>query len=320
MGRLVNEARTEVVTGAGAKSHAGRRLPGWAGIGVVVGAAVFMGFAIVSARVAYLGGTNVVTVLAVRFVFMAAALAVATRLLGVPLALPRRLVLPVLGLGISFAAASYGYIGSVAYIPVSLAAVIMYTYPLMIAAASRLVNHEPFTLVKTAAVLVAFAGIAVMLGVSFASLDWRGVALALLGATGYTVCVVGSARVLRHVSFLTLTFHLSVISALPFLVVGIASAGFVAPATASGWVGTIGVGVAFLIGFLAFLAGVKLIGETRTAVICNIEPVVSVFGGLFLLAESFTATQGLGAAIVLAGVILLVYEDARIRRRLAAPG
>lgn len=317
-GTQVNDAGQKLIDGAGAETPRARELPAWAGIAVVVGAAVFMGLAIVSARAAYLGGSNVMTVLAVRFVFMAAALAVVTRLLGVPLGVPRPLVLPVLGLAISFAAASYGYIGSVAYIPVSLAAVIMYTYPLMVAVLSRLVDREPFTLVKVAAVLVAFAGIAMMLGFSFAGLDWRGVALAFLGATGYTVCIIGSSRVLRRVSFLTLTFHMSAVSALPFLAIGVASAGFAAPVTAWGWVATVGVGVTFLIGFLAFLAGVKLIGATRTAVICNLEPVLSVLAGLVLFAESFTATQALGAAIVLAGVFLLVHEDARIRRR-AAP-
>lgn len=314
----MNDAGPKLIDGAGAETPTARDPPAWAGIAVVVSAAVFMSLAIVSARAAYLGGTNVVTVLAVRFVFMAVALAVVTRVLGVPLGVPRPLVLPTLGLAISFAVAAYGYIGSVTYIPVSLAAVIMYTYPLMVAVLSRLVDREPFTLVKAAAVLVAFAGIAVMLGFSFAGLDWRGVALAFLGATGYTVCIIGSSRVLRRVGLLTLTFHMSAFAALPFLAVGVATAGFVAPITAWGWVGMAGVGVTFLIGFLAFLAGVKLIGATRTAVICNLEPVLSVLVGLVLFAESFTATQALGAAIILAGVLLLVHEDARIRRA-AAP-
>jgi drug/metabolite transporter (DMT)-like permease len=232
---------------------------------------------------------------------------------------PRPLVLPVIGLGISFGVTAYGYIGSVAYIPVSLAAVIMYTYPLMVAVLSRIVNRELFTLVKAAAALTAFAGIAVMLGFSFSGLDWRGIALAFLGATGYTVCIIGSSRMLRRVSFLTLTFHFSAVSALPFLAVGAMSGGFVAPVSTWGWVGTAGVGVTFLFGFLAFLAGVKLIGATRTAVICNLEPIVSVLCGFALFAESFTATQGFGAAVILASVFLLVYEDARIRRRAAAP-
>ncbi len=94
-----------------------------------------------------------------------------------------------------------------------------------------------------------------------------------------------------------------------------ASDGFVPPTGAAGWAGTAGVSLSFLLGFVCYFFGVKTIGETRSAVIANLEPVVAVLGAFALLGESFTPLQGTGAVLTLGGVTALVWEDARLKRR-----
>ncbi len=298
-----------------ATGTAARRVPGWVGVGVVALGAAIMGFSAISARFAYLGGTNTVTVLAIRFVFMTAMLFAFARAFGLPLGLPRRLVPAALGLGVAFTLTAYGYIGAVAYIPVSFTVLLIYTAPLVVAFLAWLLGGERFSAVKIAAVLIAFVGIAVMMGVSLAALDWRGVALAVIGSLSFAVATVGGARVMREVAVPVIVGYMSAIAALVFVSVGAATDGFVPPTDTQGWAGTAGVAVSFLLGFAFYFYGVKTIGETRSAVIANLEPVVAVLGAFVLLGESFTAPQALGALLTLGGITLLVWEDARLKRR-----
>jgi len=292
-----------------------RTIPAWLGVASVAIGATILGSAAIFARLAYDGGADTVTLLAIRFTVMATVMFAAARVLGFPLRLPRRLWPGVAAVGVVFGLSTYGYIGAVAYIPVSLSVPIIYTYPLIVAAIARVVNDEPFGAVKWLAVLVAFAGVAVMLGVSFDGLDGRGVALAFLGAVAFALATLGGARLMREIPVPVLIAYMSAIAAGGFVAAGIAAGGFVPPETPLGWVGAAGVTAAFLFGFLGFFIAVRVIGETRSAVISNLEPVASVLGAIAILGETLTPAVAVGALMVLGGILVLLAEDARLRRR-----
>jgi drug/metabolite transporter (DMT)-like permease len=115
----------------------------------------------------------------------------------------------------------YGYMASIAYIPVSLAALLFFTFPLLVGVFAAIAGQERMTILKTVALVVAFAGLALALGPSWASLDWRGVALAL------TASVVGALAYL----FLTPVFRQYDLMAVSFaclIVLGALAYGLVA--------------------------------------------------------------------------------------------
>lgn len=294
-------------------------VPVWVGTACgAVGAAV-LGLAAVFARLAYAGGMDTLSLLAIRFAVMTAALFAAAAALGLPLRLPRPLWPAVAAVGAVFALSTYGYIGALAYIPVSLSMPIIYTYPLIVAALARLTRGEPFSPAKWCALVVALVGVGVMLGFSFGGFDPRGIALAALGAVTFALLTVGGARLMRAVPVPVLVAYMSALAATGFAVAGLAAGGLSLPATALGWIGAAGVTAAFLFGFTGFFVAVKTIGETRSAVISNLEPVSGVLVAIVALGETPTPAVATGAALVLAGIVLLVAEDARLRRRAAAP-
>jgi len=290
------------------------RPPAWVGVAAVVVGAAILGSAAIFARIAYDGGVGTISLLAIRFTVMAAVLFAAAKLLGSSLRIPRRLWPQVAAVGVAFGLSTYGYIGAVAYIPVSLSVPIIYTYPLVVAALMRIISDEPFGGLSWTAALVAFAGVAVMLGVSFEGLDLRGVALAGLGSVAYALTTIGGARLMRKLPVTLLIAYMSAIAAVGFVTVGAATDALAAPATALGWIGAAGVTGSFLFGFLGFFIAVRIIGEARSAVISNLEPVVSVWGALAILGERLGPTATAGALMVLGGILLLLVADARRRR------
>ncbi len=291
-----------------------RTIPAWLGVAVGAAGSALMGSAAIFARIAYDGGVDTVSLLAIRFVVMAAVMFAVARALGPSLRLPRRLWPGVAAVGVAFALSTYGYIGAIAYIPVSLSVPIIYTYPLMVAAIGRVATGEPFGAARWFAALTAFAGVAVMLGVSFEGLDGRGVALAFLGAVSFALATVGGARLMRRIPVPLLIAYMSAVAAFGFVSAGLATGGVSPPETTLGWIGTAGVTGSFLLGFLGFFISVRVVGETRGAVISNIEPVASVLGAIAILGETLTPTVAAGALMVLGGIFLLLAADARNRR------
>jgi len=83
-----------------------------------------------------------------------------------------------LGLGLGTAAVAIAYVSSVAFIPIGVATIIFYTYPLIILVASPVVDGEPVTPGRLAIFALAFAGLVTAIGPSFTTLNPRGLALA----------------------------------------------------------------------------------------------------------------------------------------------
>jgi len=86
--------------------------------------------------------------------------------------------LKLLALGLVSALVSICYVSSITFIPVGLAAMTFYTFPLVILMVSPLVEKVELSALIWLACALTFGGIALAIGPSFSQLDWRGFALA----------------------------------------------------------------------------------------------------------------------------------------------
>jgi drug/metabolite transporter (DMT)-like permease len=71
------------------------------------------------------------------------------------------------------------------------------------------------------------------------------------------------------------------------------------------WPGLIGIGVfAAAVAIQAFYASAARIGAAQASLMATVEPIVVIFLGITFLGEAFAPIRAVGAAIVLAGVLL----------------
>ena len=282
------------------------------GVAITLSCALCYGVAPAMARLAYNAGTDILTATTARFVAgvigIAALIAIGRR----ALRLTARANWGALGLGMISTVTSLGYMGSIFFIPASLAVLIFYTFPLLVALGARWTEGEPVTWAKLAGLAVAFLGLAVALGVSFDRLDSRGVGLAGLAAFGAAAHVLAISRVARWAGGATLPLNLrSMAVALAVNAMLLAIQGGPAwPHGTAGWLGLAGTMVFFTAGVTLMYAAVARIGPVRAAVLLNLEPLVAIVTAILLLGESFGAHQFAGAAMVL-GAVLWV----QLRRR-----
>lgn len=219
---------------------------------------------------------------------------------GQRLRLARSDVVPIAGLGIATGITSISYLSSVAFIPVSVAAILFYTYPLIILLLNPLIERKALSPARLAVFAVAFAGIVMVVGPGMAALDWRGMSLALLASLGATAMFYFSSRAMRRLPPATASFWVHVMILPAAFAVSIAIGGPVAmPATAA-FIGVFAViCVSYIVGYLLQLVALSHISPASAGLIFLSEPVVAILTAALVLGERLTALQAFGCVVVL---------------------
>ena len=283
------------------------------GVWLVVASAVCFGLAPIGAKLAYAGGSEPVTLIGVRFSFNVAAVLVLVVLGRHKFALPARAVAASLLLGVLLAAEGVSYLAAIQFIPVSLAVVIVFTFPLQVGLVSALIGHERLSLARGAALVTAFLGVVLAVGVVIDSVDWRGVALAAATGSGISVTAITTSRLMRNHDAVTLTFYMTLGAALSALLAVLLWRGFVWPVTATGWLGAAITVVTFAAAITFYFLGLARIGAVRASILANLEPVVTICAAVIVLAERPTLVQLLGAAMIIGAIFFLHLHEIRAR-------
>ena len=267
-------------------------------------AATGYGSAYVVARIAYDYGLNSLTLNVFRFLALVVILALWIGFKGGGYRLPLRTLVITLFMGLLIACAGVTNFASIAFIPVSLAILIFYTYPLVTLILNSIVERRAPQGAEYLAFACAFAGLALILDVSVNELNVVGVMLALTGSVTAAAHLVVAQHAMRIANVRTVIFYMS-LSACVF--VGLVTFAFGQTALpgpgAGSWLLAYIV-AAFCIGMGAMLTGVRTIGPVRTSIIMCMEPPVVIGCAYVLLGERLSAVQLLGAALVIAAIVI----------------
>lgn len=275
------------------------------GYGLALAASIGLGLAVAVSRFAFEGGTDGQSVAAVRAWFVVLLVGGWCLATGRSLRLGRRAWLHCVGLGLLLAYMFFGNIGAVQFIPVGVAALLFFVYPPLVAAFTAVLDRNWPSPVKLAAFLIAFAGLAVMLGVGIRGLDPLGVLIGLAAGVACAVNVTWIGRVMRGTDPLVVMFHMALVAAVALGLAVLASGGLTAPETRSGWLGAAAVVLLQGCSIPLYFASIPRIGVERSAIINNLQPVASILFAWAVFAEALTPAQAVGGAMVLGGILLL---------------
>ena len=289
------------------------------GLWLIAASAICFGLAPIGAKLAYAGGSEPVTLIGVRFSLNVAAVLALVVLGRHPLVLPARVVAVSLLLGVLLAAEGVSYLAAVQFIPVSLAVVIVFTFPLQVGLVSALIGHERLSLARGAALVTAFLGVALAVGVVIDSVDWRGVVLAAATGSGIAVTAIATSRLMRGRDAITLTFYMTLGAAISSLLAVLLWRGFVWPVTATGWLGATLTVVTFAAAITFYFMGLARVGAVRASILANLEPVVTIFAAVMILAERPTLVQLLGTVMIIGAIFFLHLHEVRGRTAIPMP-
>ncbi len=265
-----------------------------------------------SAKLAFEAGANTLTVVTLRGVVGMALMALFMAASGQPFRLPGRTLTPCAAAGLAHALVAYGFIGSVAHIPVGVAVLIYATHPILLALIFHLQGRERLTPRKLALAFTVLVGLALVLGGGLDKPNATGAALAALASLAVCVVILLGARAQRDGATST-QVNLSMI-AVATIVCGVAATAGGAwslPAGAVGWLGLAGAGGGVTIGLVAFFAAFRFIGPVRATMLSNAEPVLGVLFAVVVLGESLSSLQWTGVAVAVAALALFEASSSR---------
>jgi drug/metabolite transporter (DMT)-like permease len=297
------------------------------GTALVLIAAVAFGSASILARPVYDAGMDWLDLVTWRFIIGAAlawiwiAVSPARRASVRRLRPRRRQVAVTVALGALFTGNAGTYYAALETVPVALAGVLVYTYPVIVALlsmrfATRLPGRRPWI-----ALGLALAGVVLALG----GLDvggvppTAGIVLVMLSSVIYSVWIILSARLSgerrdrlgdetgRPGDAAATTAVMITATAVVFASLRILSGGSIDPRAvpSAAWPAVIGIGfLASFVAIQAFYAGARRIGAAQAALLSTVEPATIVALAWLALGQRLEPIQLVGAVLIMVSVVV----------------
>lgn len=284
----------------------------WTALATLIAALMGYSLCVIMARTVYDHGGNALVALISRMGLFAVGMLVFFRVKGESPMLPPSARYASLGLGLIVTIQSYAYYSSFEFIPVSLAALVFYTYPTLVAVTVRLISRTPLTPLMLGALITAFLGIALVLEVSLDTLNPYGIARAFVASIGMATTAIVSSRILRRADARRMAFHSAAAAGTIYVLAAIFTGGAVFPVDVIGWAALLALPLFYVVAVIGWYSTIAVLGAMRVAFISNGEPIFTVIMATTLLGEVLSLQQMIGAALVI-GAIFAVQIFGRSR-------
>lgn len=287
----------------------GARKSNLIGTGLLVLSALGFTVALLSANMALKHGIDVHTANALRYSATVVLLFLFQKIRRKSVMLPPRERYTSLCLGISVFMMGIGYLGATQYIPISLAVLLFYTFPVFVAVISKFTENETLTKTRFIAIIIAFIGLGLALEIgSVTNLNWKGVTFGFLSSVGGTSFVVISSTSMRSVDPQAVNFHCLSGGAVFFWAFLLFTGGQIHPLSQPAMLKMVISGLAATMAYVTFFAGLKITGPVRSSMLLNLEPVLTIIFAAVLLGERLSILQLSGAFLVILGIVMITGE------------
>jgi drug/metabolite transporter (DMT)-like permease len=206
--------------------------------------------------------------------------------------------------GVVQAVLTFCALSALRYLPAATVSFLFYTYPVWVTLLEAATGAEALTRARVAALLLAVAGLAVMIGSPFAgNLSLLGVSLSLGAAVIYAIYIPLIGKLQAGVAPVVASAWVVVGAAAVFLCVGAITGTIVTPASAAGWSAIVALALfSTVAGFILFLRGLAVLGPVRTAIISTVEPFFTAVLAALLVGQPLAARTFAGGVLIVAAV------------------
>jgi drug/metabolite transporter (DMT)-like permease len=259
-----------------------------------------------AAKFAYLDGAGMLEVVWFRSVFAVFGLVATGLLMRNALAMPKAEFSWLALLGLLQTVGALGIIGSFILLDISLASLIIFSFPFYVAIYNHVTGRSKLSLAYLGTMMGVAMGLGMVLSVDFGSVNILGLGLAFLGSLFAALMVVNVTPITNRLGSVRVNTHLNIWASIYYTVAAfillpaVMDDGLNFPESLIGWAAIAGTGLAFAFGFVLFFLGAGLIGTTRASVLSLMEPLLMIGGAVVLLGERPERLQWLGIGIALA--------------------
>ncbi len=192
-----------------------------------------------------------------------------------------------------------------------IATTLHFMYPVLTTLIMMLFFREKKSIWRFLAIILAVSGVFFLSqGDDSGNITITGILIVLLSALGYALYLVTVSQLkVGQMKGLRLTFYVFLFGTL-LLLAGINATGDIQPIGnwhIAGNLMMLAI-IPTVISNLALVRAVKCIGSTLTSVLGAMEPVTAVCVGIFMFGEPFTSSIGLGIALIITAVTVIILK------------
>ena len=206
------------------------------------------------------------------------------------------------------------YFTAITIMPLSTAAILLYTSPIWIVLMSAIFFREKMNCRKLVALALAFAGCVLVSGISGEGITLKGLLIGLGSGIGYGLYSILGTVALRRYSPYTVTTY-------TFLLAAIGSWFICGPANMLSKFSAAGNSTSLIpfcfltalitavIPFLFYTLGLRTVEASKAGILATFEPMVATIVGITCFSEALTLHSGIGIALILAAAIVLNWKQ-----------
>jgi drug/metabolite transporter (DMT)-like permease len=209
--------------------------------------------------------------------------------------------------GVAQALLTFAALSALRYLPAATVSFLFYTYPVWVTLIEAVTGAERLTRVRVGALVIAVAGLAIMIGSPFsAKLSLMGVALSLGAALIYAIYIPLIGKLQAGVAPAVASTWVVIGAALLIGTFGAVTRSIVPPASLVGWSAIVALALfSTVVSFILFLRGLAALGPVRTAIISTVEPFFTAILAAIFVAQPLTARTFAGGLLIVAAVVLI---------------
>lgn len=280
----------------------------WLGIVEILLSGVCFGFLGVFGKKAYAQGLSSGEFLSFRFLLSAAMLGFYYALFDRKrFLLPAKSIFHCALLGIlGYAVFSSCFFRALQGLSASLTVLLLYTYPIFVTLGAHFIFGETLSWKKWLALPVQFLGLALLVGFDTATLDPLSLVFGFGSAIFYAIYILASSRLLPKISPWTSVFYIQAFAALVLSALYLRDGSRVLAIFTHSY--PVLLATAFVGSLLAmslFLSALQKLKSYEASILSTAEPITGVLLAVCLLGEHLSATQVLGAALILGAMVVI---------------
>ena len=258
-------------------------------------------------------GIPLLTVMAWRYALAAVFLGAVVQTRLITTIRKRRILQLMLIGGVGQALITYLSLHALEYIPVGPLAFLFYTYPAWVAMVAAIRRTEKLTPIRVSALVLALAGVTIMVGTPTERLNPIGVMLALASALLYSGYLPALEHLQEDIPALLATFLLIAGAAISFVFAALFSRDLIVPIGPAVWSNILLLAlVSTVIAFSTLIKGLAVLGPVRTAIIATVEPFFTAILGAVVLGSRLGISTLIGGIFIASAVLIIEWSSTRV--------
>ncbi|WZL72866.1 EamA family transporter [Clostridiaceae bacterium 35-E11] len=261
-------------------------------------------------------GMNLSSILFYRFLIATIILWIYIFLRRIPYKTTKEHFLYLMLIGIlGYAGTSWALYAAYGYISGSLATILLFTHPSMIAIYEMFVSKTGKDIPKILSLLTATVGMVFVVWDKNMQLNMSGVFLSLLAAICYSFYALGlGERRTKQMHSIVVTGYVLFFATFTYFIKLMIQKNVFLPNTTLGWFHIFALAIfCTVVATITFCKGVQLIGPSTAVIISTFEPVFACVAGFFIVGDKLTSSIITGGILIVSAIFILQIPNQAFR-------